>query len=155
MKDSGERDLYNGGAQRDKSAGKGRYDLISPIALFRLARVYEDGAVGKGERNWENGIPVKRYMESSIRHLFWHIGGMRNEDHLAQAAWNIFSAIHTEHQVLNGALPEELLKLPLYKGDICQNWNEIGAKKSEKVVDDDVEPRTKSFEEMRNDLCNL
>ena len=37
LDDSGERQQYATGAVRDLATGKGRYDLISPIALRRLA----------------------------------------------------------------------------------------------------------------------
>ena len=67
MKDSGQRDTYHGTAVRDKRDGKGRFDLISPIALFRVARVYENGAKGKGERNWGGASPwaVHRFGDSA------------------------------------------------------------------------------------------
>lgn len=112
MKDSGERDVYLGGAQRDKAEGKGAYELITPIAMRRLAIIYEEGAKGKGARNWEEGIPMSRFMQSSFRHLYQFLEGMRDEDHLAQAMWNIAGAIHTEEMVRRGVLPEELLDLP-------------------------------------------
>ena len=38
VKDSGERQEFNTGSRRDTCVGKGRYDLISPVALRRLAR---------------------------------------------------------------------------------------------------------------------
>lgn len=42
LNDSGERIVYiEGGAVREPAAGKGRYDLISPIFLHRLAQHYE------------------------------------------------------------------------------------------------------------------
>lgn len=44
VKDSGRREEFTGGAVRDVREGKGRYDLISPIAMRRLALVYEKGA---------------------------------------------------------------------------------------------------------------
>lgn len=127
MEDSGKRDVYNGGAVRDKRDGKGRYDLISPIALFRLARVYEDGAKGKGERNWEEGISLGRFVDSAIRHLEQFRAGMRNEDHLAQAAWNIFGKIHTEDQIARGNLPAELNDLPeaYVDGDGFVDWEKL------------------------------
>jgi len=117
MKDSGERDYYHGGAQRDKAAGKGAYELITPIGILRIAKVYEDGAKGKGARNWEDGIPLGRFMQSSLRHIFQYIEGYRDEDHLAQAAWNLLGAIHTEEMVRRGVLPASLDNLPNYLGE--------------------------------------
>lgn len=109
-KDSGKRESFGTGAIRDSRLGKGRYDLISPIAMRRIAGVYERGAVKYGDdRNWERGMPISRMLDSTIRHVFQYLEGMRDEDHLAQAAWNLLAAIHTEECVNRGRLPQELL----------------------------------------------
>jgi hypothetical protein len=89
---------FDTGAQRNDATGKGRYDLIPPDALRRLAIRYEEGAAKHGERNWEKGIPESSLMDSAIRHLFCHLSGMGDEDHLAAAAWNIFAAMHFEEK---------------------------------------------------------
>ena len=143
MKDSGERDYYHGGAQRDKRQGKGRYDLISPIALSRLARVYEEGAKGKGDRNWEEGIPLSRFFDSAIRHINQYLSGMRDEDHLTQAAWNLFGVIHTQDQIEKGNLPCELDDLPFYMAKSTEAFPAESPASSPQV------PRIKSFEECR------
>jgi hypothetical protein len=111
-KDDGRRTTSSTGALRSDSTGKGRFDLISPIALTRLAQVYERGGLQKGDRNWEKGFPVSRALSSAIRHIFQYLAGMRDEDHLAQACWNIFAAIHFEEMVERGNLPKELLDIP-------------------------------------------
>ena len=95
-KDSGQREEYTTGAKRDVQANKGRYDLISPVALRRLAGVLERGSVKYGDRNWEKGIPMSRCLSSALRHLFQYSEGMRDEDHLAQAMWNVMAMIHFE-----------------------------------------------------------
>ncbi len=105
---SGVKDNFSTGATRDQSQGKGRYDLITPIGLKRLAKVYERGAVNHGDRNWEKGIPLGRCLESAIRHIYQYLEGMRDEDHLGQAAWNLFAAMHIEEMVQRGLLPKEL-----------------------------------------------
>lgn len=97
--DSGERSEFSTGAHRDSSSGKGRYDLISPIALQRLARHYENGAVRYGDRNWEKGIPLHSYFDSAVRHLYkWLLnkllGREQDEDHLSAAIWNIMCIVH-------------------------------------------------------------
>lgn len=113
-KDSGKREDFASGSQRDQRVGKGRYDLLTPIAIRRLVGVYERGAEKYAERNWEKGQPLSRYLDSALRHLFQHLEGYRDEDHLAQAAWNVFSMIHTEECVRRGLLPQELDDLPVY-----------------------------------------
>lgn len=94
VKDSGKREKFTTGMVRDVRTGKGRFDLISPIALRRLAVVYEKGAVKYEARNWENGAPISRFMDSALRHLNNHIEGRRDEDNLGMAAWNIFCMLH-------------------------------------------------------------
>ena len=97
LKFSGIKDSYAGGATRDAAAGKGRYDLIGTFALRRLAVVYKKCALNHGDRNWEHGVPRSRCLNSAMRHLQQAIAGETDEDHLAQAAWNIFAAIHFEY----------------------------------------------------------
>lgn len=96
LKDSGSRELFPSGAVRDLREGKGRYDLISPVALHRLAVVYEKGSRKYAERNWEKGIPVSRCIDSAFRHIVQFMRGDRDEDHLAHAAWNLFAVMHFE-----------------------------------------------------------
>lgn len=96
IEDSGQREEMETGAVRDTQTGKGRFDLISPHGLRRLAKHYEAGADKYTERNWEKGIFASRCFSSCVRHLFQWIAGERTEDHLAAAAWNIFAIMHYE-----------------------------------------------------------
>jgi nucleoside 2-deoxyribosyltransferase len=114
LQDSGKRQKFDSGAVRDLRENKGRYDLISPIALKRLAVVYEKGAIKYSDRNWEKGMPVCRYLDSAIRHIQQHIEGYRDEDHLGQSAFNVFGAIHTEEMIDRGLLPKQLDDKPNY-----------------------------------------
>ena len=98
LKDSGTTEDFDTGAHRDSRVGKGRYDLISIPALKRLALVYELGALKYGERNWEKGMPINRFLDSAIRHIYQYIEGKKDEDHLGQAAWNVFAAMHFDSQ---------------------------------------------------------
>ena len=108
VKDSGKRQEFTTGSKRDTREGKGRYDLIPSYALSRLARHYENGATKYGDRNWEKGQPLARYLDSMIRHAYKFLGGSREEDHLAAVAWNALAYIETEHRIERGILPEEL-----------------------------------------------
>lgn len=114
VKDSGERRKFQTGAVRDIQTGKGRYDLISPIATRRLARHLENGAIKYGERNWEKGIPQHSFVDSAKRHLDNYLEGMRDEDHLAAAMWNVHCAIHQEEMIERKLLPAELFDLPSF-----------------------------------------
>ena len=113
VQDSGDRREWSTGSVRDIRAGKGRFDLISPIALKRLARHYENGAVKYGDRNWEKGQPLQSYMDSLIRHAYIFLAGDRSEEHLAAVAWNAFALIHTQELIAQGKLPKELDDLPI------------------------------------------
>jgi hypothetical protein len=113
-KDSGERRKFNTGAQRDVVNGKGRYDLISPIMIERLAKLLQRGAEKYNDRNWEKGMPLSVYMDSGMRHLFKFLEGHRDEDHLIAAIWNLQALLHIEEMIKRGKLSEELLDLPNY-----------------------------------------
>lgn len=96
MRDSGNRRQFETGAVRDMAGGKGRFDLIPPGPLMRLARHYEAGAVKYGERNWEKGIDSSSYIDSALRHIIQYMGGCREEDHLAAVVFNVFGLMYNE-----------------------------------------------------------
>lgn len=94
MEDGGGRMTYDGGALREPPTGKGRYDLISPFALERLAKWHELGAKKYADRNWEKGMSYSRLIDAALRHINRYRMGQRGEDHLAAAAWNLFAYMH-------------------------------------------------------------
>ena len=108
LRDSGQRQEFDTGSVRDIREGKGRFDLIPPYSLKRLAQHFENGAVKYGDRNWQKGQPLSRYLDSAARHLYAFLGGSRDEDHLAAVTWNAMAVIWTEEQIRLGNLPEEL-----------------------------------------------
>ena len=113
IKDSGLRRSYVTGSVRDVRAGKGRFDLISPIALRRLAVHLENGARKYDERNWEKGQLLMDYIDSAMRHIVSYVEGYRDEDHMAAALWNIHCFIHTEEMISRGLLPNSLDNQPV------------------------------------------
>ena len=111
--DSGKRESFGSGMVRDTRDGKGRFELITPVALRRLALVYEKGAAKYTARNWEKVSPLSRFADSAQRHLndYQMISLFKregipldklpadvnpNEDHLAQAVWNLCCIMHHE-----------------------------------------------------------
>jgi len=112
--DSGERRGFKSGAVRDVASGKGRYDLVSPIMIDRLAGLLERGAVKYNDRNWEKGMPLSVYMDSGMRHLYKFLEGNRDEDHLVAAIWNLTALLHVEEMCKRKLLPKELCDLPNY-----------------------------------------
>jgi len=94
LQDSGTREAFKSGAERDIRVGKGRYDLISPVATRRKAILMEKGAIKYEERNWEKGMYVSRCLDSAFRHLNQFLAGCNKEDHLAHASFNIDAIMH-------------------------------------------------------------
>src|SRR3990167_765432 len=109
VKDDGTRRTYETGARRSSPDGKGRYDLIPPEALRRLALVYERGAALHGDHNWRKSFPFSRLISSAMRHLQQFIEGAdTTEDHLAQSAWNLFAIMAEEVMIERGQASPEL-----------------------------------------------
>jgi Domain of unknown function (DUF5664) len=108
LKDSGAREEFSTGSRRDTGVGKGRYDLIPVLAFRRLAALYETGARKYGDRNWEKGQPLGRYLGSAFRHLVAVMNNERDEDHAFQAVWNMIGYEWTLDAIKAGRLPLEL-----------------------------------------------
>ena len=108
----GEHKVFESGAAREVLPGKGRYDLIPPTPIHRLAVHYENGARKYDARNWEKGLPLSRFLDSAERHLNQFKAGDRTEDHLAAVLWNIAGYIETEQRIRDGKLPETLRDVP-------------------------------------------
>lgn len=108
LHDSGSRVTHCTGAQKEPSAGRGRYDLLPTEALRRDAIHYELGAQKYADRNWERGIPFSMCMCSLLRHATQWLGGDRSEDHLAAVRWWAGAIMTYEAGIANGRLPAEL-----------------------------------------------
>jgi hypothetical protein len=124
LSDSGHRKVFATGARRDRPQGKGRYDLISPVALRELALLLEKGAIkysdpetGEGgARNWEKGLPLSDLVDAAKRHLNDLLEGDRTENHAVAAMWNCMVLVHEAVMIERGGLPPELDDLPDYTG---------------------------------------
>lgn len=112
LADSGARTEFQTGAVREVVAGKGRFDLISPFALFHLARTMKNGSDKYPERNWERGIPLSKYIDSASRHLEKVKLGLTDEDHASAVLFNIAGWLHTKTLIDLGKLPKELDDMP-------------------------------------------
>jgi len=109
-----EKQTFKTGAQRSKTPPT-RFDLISPIALERLAQTYHEGAEIYGDHNWERGFPFSDVLNHLEAHIVMYKKierlGLKSaeeslivgEDHLAHAAWGLFTLMHFEetHPELN------------------------------------------------------
>ena len=87
---------FPSGATRSSDADEERYDLFSPFAYRRFAKVMAEGAITHGDNNWKKGIPIEVCLNHLERHLtLWKMGD-RSEDHLAKVAVNASFIIHYE-----------------------------------------------------------
>ena len=108
IEDSGERTEFSTGAVRDMHEGKGRMDLLPWYGILEVAKHCENGAKKYGEHNVDKGIPLHSLLDSAARHLAKTIAGMKDEDHLRAAAWNILWALNqrTTHPEMDD-MPKE------------------------------------------------
>jgi hypothetical protein len=105
-------EIFPSGSVREVRTGKGRFDLLPPRAIRRLAKHFEYGAKKYGDRNWEQGQPISRFLDCALRHTFQAIEGNSDEDHLIAAAWNLLCAAETKDRIKRGILPSALDDLP-------------------------------------------
>ena len=125
VRDSGVRQDFSTGSRRDTRDGKGRFDLIPTHPLRRLARHYENGSKKYGDRNWEKGQPLSRYLDSCFRHLIGVMEGSTDEDHAAAVVWNMFGYMATLQWIEEGKLPAELDDLGVFDSN---NQSVVGTK---------------------------
>ncbi len=149
IKVTGER-VFESGSKRDPNADKGRYDLLSPMFIRRLAKHTQTGGKHRGDRNWEQGMPMSAVIDSTIRHLYDYIYGDRSEDHLAAAAWGTMNLIHHEDMIKRGLLPSELADLPDYTG-IMHNQEELSP--LVKLVDSGYCPNHGEYDTLKHENC--
>lgn len=93
VKDSGQRQQFESGMQRDVTDGKVRYDLVfdGPM-LERYAVHLTKGAQKYDPRNWMKAAgteEMERFRESAVRHFFQWLRGDTDEDHAAAVFFNI------------------------------------------------------------------
>ena len=108
LKDSGKRESFSTGSQRDAQAGKGRFDLVPSWVIWLVSRVYEEGAIKYASRNWEKGQPLGQYIKSAENHLAKLKMGMRDEPHASMVVWNMIGYIFTGVLIKLGRRPAEL-----------------------------------------------
>jgi hypothetical protein len=119
LKDSGERREVSTGAVRERSMGKGRFDLLPIFGVLLPAMQMEKGAAKYSERNWERGMPLSWFADAAMRHLLKFIGGFDDEPHLDAALWNLQCLAEGRERIKYGLWPAELDDLPkTYAGKV-------------------------------------
>ena len=103
---------FESGAIRDVTEGKGRYDLLSPVAIRRLCKTLQEGGKKYGDRNWEAGMPLSSLLDSCLRHVFQLLDGQTDEDHAAHAMSNLMFFMHIQDGLDRGMYSCSLDDLP-------------------------------------------
>ena len=114
LKDSGKRQDFSTGSKRDTDEGKGQPSRISTLFLRKLSVHTQAGLQKYGDRNWEKGQPLSRYIDSMQRHLWKIQEGQTDEDHVAALSWNVMAFTHTKIMIDMGGLPKDLDDLSDY-----------------------------------------
>ncbi len=110
--DSGKRQQFSTGSQRDIEDGKGLPSLLQFMAIMEVSKVSEMGANKYGRENWRKGQPLSRYFDSAMRHLIKFFANWQDEPHLEQAIWNLLCLKETKMMIDIGKLPKELDDIP-------------------------------------------
>ena len=96
VKDSGERQAFEGGIVRDTTAGKTHWALVADGPMLRRwAEHLTKGAVKYAARNWmlaSGEAEYERFRESAFRHFMQWYYGYQDEDHAAAVYFNINGA---------------------------------------------------------------
>lgn len=108
-KDSGSREQYSTGMQRDTEDGKARFDLLFPLDvpyseqfLTRIAELMTRGAVKYIPRNWERANTeeeMSRFRSSAARHFMQWMSGDTDEDHASAVFFNLLAFETTKYKM--------------------------------------------------------
>ena len=71
------------------------YTLIPPDALANVARVMYNGAQKYAKDNWRL-IPCNDHLNHALNHVYLHLAGNTNEDHLAHATTRMLMALELQ-----------------------------------------------------------
>jgi len=93
VKDSGERQQFQSGMQRDVTTGKPRYDLCFDGPMMeRYAEHLRKGAEKYSPRNWmkaNSTTEMDRFRQSAARHFAQWLRGDTDEDHASAVIFNL------------------------------------------------------------------
>jgi hypothetical protein len=113
-KDSGEREQYASGMQRDVTEGKVKWHLIlgGPM-LVRWAELMTRGAVKYDDDNWmqaDSEVELARFRESAMRHFMQWVTGADDEDHAAAVIFNINGYEYVKDKLTTNAWEEFIVE---------------------------------------------
>lgn len=96
IKDSGKRETFSGGMQRDTTEGKIDYTLVLDGPMFKRWAIHlTNGAKKYDKRNWmkaDGKVEYDRAKESALRHFLQWYWDERDEDHASAVVFNMNEA---------------------------------------------------------------
>lgn len=133
VKDSGSRRTNKTGAQKEgRDIEKGRWDLIPPLPIWAVAKIYAAGAEKYAPYNWMKGLYVSDILDSLKRHIGKFELGMEDEPHVDQVIWNAIALSWTIKAARDGLIPEECIDIPCY---MPKNANPDEWRKENRLID--------------------
>lgn len=106
IKDSGARDTFAGGMQRDTTEGKINWALVADGPMLRRWAIHlTNGAKKYATRNWmkaEGQAELDRARESAFRHFMQFFNGETDEDHAAAVYFNINEILYIQDKMKQG-----------------------------------------------------
>lgn len=74
-----------------------------PTMTIEVSIHMAEGCTKYGERNWQKGIPLSRYVDSGTRHFLKWVRGDNDERHDRAVCWNLICGVWTcwHHPELN------------------------------------------------------
>lgn len=89
----------NGPIHTNRDGGKQsslnvRFDLLDPKAIFALAYILDEGAKKYSENNWRK-VSQKDHINHALMHIFAHLNGDTQDDHLEHAFCRMMMALGT------------------------------------------------------------
>lgn len=88
--------VLDGQIEHLRKALRDSHIFADPETMFLETAIhYEEGAKKYDENNWKKGIPVKRYIDSGVRHYLKFLRGDTDERHDRAFCWNMMGAIWT------------------------------------------------------------
>lgn len=96
IKDSGDRQRFDSGMQRDTQTGKVKYSLVAEGPMLKRWAVHLTGGAEKyDDNNWmkaQSQEELDRFRASAFRHFMQWYYGDRDEDHASAVFFNINGA---------------------------------------------------------------
>ena len=115
IKDSGERQKFEGGMVRDTQTGKTLYSLVFDGPMFkRWAAHLTKGAIKYAARNWmlaSGNAEADRFKESALRHFIQLFDGEEDEDHAAGVFFNINGYEYVKQRMIEEIEAENMASL--------------------------------------------